>query len=690
MVTRFLLVPYQLLQEENVLDPVGSWIGGFHRQVGFPARMEGIVWWLRRGHQKTASARRWGLVCPPGSDLITLATVVAIAQMISHVRQVAHYQHVQAFLAAAHRLKFQIQLLLVLLVTIIYVRQHNVVFNPLLAPHIVVEVNLKTPRPFAQAQHVWTRTLILAAYQILHAVALTALPPLVVRDILNLEAPILAVVIIAPFQHAVTLIKIARAGLKGEENVPPDNILLVRIRGHIVKEQHVRRVNAVQQIHSVALAIVPASPDNLYLDPKATICATATECGNCCKSIPTCADWSKTAGSSPCPSGHSLTSTAKYCTSNNYQCNQAQCCVTDAVCTAADCSLQTDLQNPYLLLSDGKPNTCAGPTCTAADKCCGEQQQCSAGYNNKSFTCGDEGYDANANHFCATGTCTAAECCGTDPKCSAGICTFDQYLLTPVPSCKGAPAKGSTTPTCTPDACCGQKTQCKTYLKTQTGGKCPAGQHSKDDDHYCSDNDYKCSNAECCADNPTCAEWAGCPEGTSANPAWAANRCSTNDCTGAAKECCIPNEKCKQWDGSCKPKFHRNSLLADSTCQGLTCNWDECCIKNPMCSDWPCVDTFYKNKTHIVNASQTPCSGTDAPWCSDAECCQDNPTGRLPEINKWPLYDGSSTDSALSQWSGPPDVQPGVQTTISNDIANFQKIYNTDIRNDIMRFPNAL
>ena len=188
----------------------------------------------------------------------------------------------------------------------------------------------------------------------------------------------------------------------------------------------------------------------------------------------------------------------------------------------------------------------------------------------------------------------------------------------------------------------------------------------------------------------------GCATGSTLNPKWLANRCSDKNCSKAQEECCLPNEGCKEWTiggdgaaaGTCPQGNFIDRAKANTICADLKCEYSECCSPKPTCNDWPCVSTFYHNKQSILDPSSVVCSGTEAPWCSDAQCCViTGPTGRLPEINKWPLYQGEIQTDQDFNWIGPPTQQ---QQDTSQDIQIFDKRYTTDIRDAYKISPNAL
>ena len=100
------------------------------------------------------------------------------------------------------------------------------------------------------------------------------------------------------------------------------------------------------------------------------------------------------------------------------------------------------------------------------------------------------------------------------------------------------------------------------------------------------------------------------------------------------EECCLHNQKCSSYDchaGQSKRK-------TKGVCKDLKCTNKECCSDNSTCSNHNCESSYYTTKTLVPNPHQIVC---DSPICSDAECCDIRPSGRLPKIKTWPLYNNS-------------------------------------------------
>ena len=87
----------------------------------------------------------------------------------------------------------------------------------------------------------------------------------------------------------------------------------------------------------------------------------------------------------------------------------------------------------------------------------------------------------------------------------------------------------------------------------------------------------------------------------------------------------------------CPPGKPLKSDYLDLSCPKGGCSIESCCGPNPQCDTFKCPSNFYVERTLKSNAKDITCGGSR---CTAYECCDGENTGRLPEINIWPIYKG--------------------------------------------------
>ena len=87
----------------------------------------------------------------------------------------------------------------------------------------------------------------------------------------------------------------------------------------------------------------------------------------------------------------------------------------------------------------------------------------------------------------------------------------------------------------------------------------------------------------------------------------------------------------------CPPRKPLKSDYLNLSCPKEGCSIESCCGPNPKCDTFKCPSNFYTERNLKPNAKDITCGGSR---CTAYECCDGKSTGRLPEINIWPIYKG--------------------------------------------------
>ena len=253
-------------------------------------------------------------------------------------------------------------------------------------------------------------------------------------------------------------------------------------------------------------------------------------------------------------------------------------------------------------------NVCDAGACTPQE-CCISNPTCGT------FTdCGDGTHVGSPEKVCNETTCTADDCCSANPTCSSFTkCGIGKHIMTPTTICQ--------TNTCTEDECCGDNAKCSTI-------QCDKKHSPRNPNKIC--DKETCTNDECCIPNPTCATF-NCGSGSTIKSGPAGITCIGIPCEN--QECCISNAKCDSYECHSGQSLKKNA--EGHVCKALDCTNKECCGDNPKCSTHTCESSYYTIKTLLSNAADVTCGG---PKCSDAECCDLKPSGKLPKIQTWPIF----------------------------------------------------
>ena len=289
---------------------------------------------------------------------------------------------------------------------------------------------------------------------------------------------------------------------------------------------------------------------------------------------------------------------------NNGVCTELQCCASNPKCESFnDCGNGQHVSSPQ--------TTCEDSTCTA-DECCSPNQKCSSFRD-----CGSGKHVLYPDTICNDAKCTEDECCSDNPICNSFTnCGKGKKVGSPHTVCQ--------TQECTADECCTDNPRCFSF-------SCDKKHTPKNPNKICDEN--PCSGDECCEANPTCSLFS-CPGGYTNKMNAGGITCIGTPCEN--DECCFANQTCGYYQCHSGQSLKKNAR--GHVCEQLDCTNNECCGDNPKCSTHTCTSSYYITKTLLDNASDITCGGA---VCNDNECCEFKPSGRLPKIKIWPIYQNS-------------------------------------------------